>query len=222
MPEKAVYVHGFNNSFDFAASAHAEIWHFLGRRGVPILYSWPAAHGGLLGYFVDRESGEFTIYHLKQLIRMLVSFAEIERINIIAHSRGTDITTTTLRELVIEARAAHGSARDHLRISNLILAAPDLDFGVVRQRLIAEKFGPAIGQITIYTTQADETLSISESLMSGRRFGRLDTSDLGATEQAIFAEVTNVNIIDVQGVDSFLGHSYFRDNPPRARISFWF
>lgn len=211
--EVFIYVHGFDNSFDFAASAHAETWHFLGRRGVPILYSWPAAHGGLFGYFVDRESGEFTIYHLKQLLRMLISFPEIERINIIAHSRGTDVTTTTLRELVIEARAAHGSAREHLRISNLILAAPDLDFGIVRQRLIAEKFGPAFGQITIYTTQADEALSLSESLMTGKRFGRLKSSDLGATEQAIFSQVTNVNIIDVKGVQSFLGHSYFRSSP---------
>ena len=67
--EVVIYVHGFNNSFDFAASAHAEIWHFLGRRGVPILYSWPAAHGGLLAYFVDRESGEFTIYPLPRACR---------------------------------------------------------------------------------------------------------------------------------------------------------
>jgi esterase/lipase superfamily enzyme len=117
---------------------------------------------------------------------MLVSFPEIERINIIAHSRGADITTTTLRELVIEARAAHGSAREHLRIANLILAAPDLDFGIVRQRLMAEKFGPAIGQITIYTTQVDGALGLSESLMTGKRFGQLKSSDLGATEQAIF------------------------------------
>ena len=61
-----VFVHGFNNTFDFAASSLAEVWHFLGRQGVPILYTWPAASGGLFGYFTDRESGEFTIYHLKQ------------------------------------------------------------------------------------------------------------------------------------------------------------
>ena len=211
--EVFIYVHGFNNSFDFAASAHAETWHFLGRRGVPILYTWPAAHGGLLGYFVDRESGEFTIYHLKQLIRMLVSFPEVERINIIAHSRGTDITTTALRELVIEARAVHGSAREHLRIANLVLAAPDLDFGVVRQRLVAEKFGPAIGRITIYTTRADTALKVSESFMSGRRFGRLEVEDLGATDEAIFAEVPNLSIIEVQDVKGLIRHGYFRGSP---------
>ena len=32
--EVFIYVHGFNNSFDSAASAHAETWHFLGRQGV--------------------------------------------------------------------------------------------------------------------------------------------------------------------------------------------
>jgi esterase/lipase superfamily enzyme len=94
----------------------------------------------------------------------------------------------------------------------LILAAPDLDFDVVRQRLIAEKFGPAIGQITIYTSQEDTALDLSESLMSGTRFGRLDSEDLGQKEGRIFSQVTNVHIINVEGEASFLGHSYFRDN----------
>jgi esterase/lipase superfamily enzyme len=53
--EVHIFVHGFNNTFDWAAVSLAELWHFLGRRGVPLLYSWPAAHGGLFGYFVDRE-----------------------------------------------------------------------------------------------------------------------------------------------------------------------
>jgi esterase/lipase superfamily enzyme len=208
-----LYVHGFNNSFEFAACSQAEVWHFLGRRGVPILYSWPAAHGGLFGYFIDRESGEFTIYHLKQLIRLLVSTPEIERIHILAHSRGTDVATSALRELVIETRAAGKNPREHLRIANLVLAAADLDFDVVRQRLMAEQFGPAFGQITIYTTQADKALGVSQTLMSGTRFGRIKSGDLGESEQEIFTEVTNVNIINVQGVSGFIGHGYFRTSP---------
>lgn len=208
-----LYVHGFNNSLDFAARTEAEVWHFLGRRGVPILYSWPAAHGGPFGYFADRESGEFTIYHLKEFLRLLVSFPEIERIHILAHSRGTDVTTTALRELIIESRAAGKDPRDHLRIANLVLAAPDLDLDVVRQRLMAEKFGPAIGQITIYTTQADKALGVSQTLMGGTRFGRVQSEDFSEAERAIFTEVTNVNIINVQGVSSFVGHGYFHSSP---------
>lgn len=211
--EVHIFIHGFDNSFDWAAGSLAELWHFLGRRGVPLLYSWPAAHGGLFGYFVDRESGEFTIYHLKNLIRLLGSFPEVERINILAHSRGTDVTASALRELIIEARAAgHGPSKLY-RIENLIMAAPDLDFDVVRQRLMAEKIGPAFGQITVYTTDADQALGASETLMSGTRFGRIRAEDLGEQEQAIFKRVKNVAFIDVHGVQSFIGHAYYLDNP---------
>jgi len=208
-----VFVHGFNNSFDKAARAQREMWHFLGRRGVPLLYSWPAAHGGLFGYFIDRESGEFTIFHLKEFLRLLASSPEVEQVHILAHSRGTDVVTTALRELVIEARAAGRNPRESLRIANLVLAAPDLDLDIVRQRLMAEKFGPAFGQITIYTTQADKALSGSQTLMSGTRFGRLQETDLGEREHRIFTEVTNVNIIEVEGVGGVIGHGYFRSSP---------
>lgn len=208
-----VYVHGFSNSFVDATLSLAEMWHFLGRRGVPVLYSWPAARGGLFGYFADRESGEFTIYHLKEFLRLLASSPDVEQIHILAHSRGTDVVTTALRELVIEARAAQKNPRESLRVANLILAAPDLDMGIVRQRLMAEKFGPAIGQITIYTTQADRALSMSQKVMGGIRFGRVQQTDLGAREQQIFTEVTNVNIIEVQGVGGVIGHGYFHSSP---------
>lgn len=211
--EVHIFVHGFNNTFDKAAASLTELWHFLGRRGVPMLYSWPAAHGGLFGYFVDRESGEFTIYHLKNLIRLLASFPEVERINILAHSRGTSVLTTALRELIIEARAAGLSPRIAYRIENLIMAAPDLDFDIVRQRLIAEKIGPAFGQITVYTTDSDKALKLSQTLLSGIRFGRIRATDLGEQEKAIFMVVKNVAFIDVHGVRSFSGHAYYLNNP---------
>ncbi len=208
-----IFIHGFNNSFDWAAVSLAELWHFLGRHGVPLLYSWPAAHGGLFGYFIDRESGEFTIYHLKNLIRLLASFPEVERINIIAHSRGADVAATALRELIIEARAGGHNPRDLYRIENLVLAAPDLDFDIVRQRLMAEKIGPAFGQITVYTTNTDKALNLAQTLMSGTRFGQIRASDLGEQEQSIFKIVKNVSFIDVHGAQSFIGHSYYLNNP---------
>jgi esterase/lipase superfamily enzyme len=209
-----IFIHGFHNSFDKAACVLAEYWHFIGRHGVPMLYSWPAAHKGMFGYFVDRESGEFTIYHLKNLIRLLGSFPEIEKINILSHSRGTDVATSALRELIIEARAAGKSPREIYRIENLIMAAPDLDFDIVRQRLMAEKIGPAFGQITVYATDADKALGLSETLMSGTRFGRIHAENLGEQEQAIFSIVKNVAFVNVQGKQRFfLGHAYYLNNP---------
>ena len=53
-----VYIHGFNNTFEDGVFVIAQLWHFLGRQGVPMLYTWPAgAGGGLRGYTRDRESG---------------------------------------------------------------------------------------------------------------------------------------------------------------------
>ncbi len=208
-----LFVHGFNNDFQVAALSMADIWHFTGRIGVPVFYTWPAASGGVFGYFKDREAGEFSIFHLKETLRILASTPNVERIHIIAHSRGTDITTTALRELVIEARASGKNPRQVLKIENLILAAPDLDFGVVQQRLIAEKFGPAIGQITVYMNQGDEALGLSQYLMAGLRFGKLAKNDLGENDKKIFKRIKNVNFINVEGVSSFVGHSYYREHP---------
>ena len=41
-----VYIHGYNNTFEDGVLVIAELWHFLGRQGVPILYTWPAGAGG--------------------------------------------------------------------------------------------------------------------------------------------------------------------------------
>jgi esterase/lipase superfamily enzyme len=147
--EVVMFIHGYNNKFDDAQFTIAGLWHLLGRKGIALTYSWPAAHGGLFGYFIDRESGEYTIYHLKETLRLLFSIPEIERIHLIAHSRGTDVTTSALRELMIEERAKGNVVSKRFRIENLMLAAPDLDFGVISQRLMAEQFATAIGRCYI-------------------------------------------------------------------------
>lgn len=208
-----LYVHGFHNTFNDAAFTMTGLWHFYGRQGVPIIYSWPAGRGGLTGYFTDRESGEFTIFHFKETLRALAAMPNVENIHIISHSRGTDVTTTALRELVIENRAAGINPLDSLKIRNLVLAAPDLDFEVMQQRLMAEHFGPAIGKITIYTSRQDKALRLSQLVMSGLRFGRVRANDVGVNEQEVFAAAGNVDFIQVPKDKRFVGHSYFHNNP---------
>ncbi len=208
-----MFVHGFNNGFDVAASTLAGLWHFSGRHGVPLLYSWPASHGGLRGYFVDRESGEFTIFHLKELLRTLFALDELRGIHIIAHSRGTDVVTSALRELLIENRGGNGNPMRDFRIKNLILAAPDLDFGIIRQRLMAEAFGTAVGQVTIYTSASDRALGLSQVIMDGIRFGLLGADDVEVRERRIFKSVGNVDFVRVENVSGFVGHAYYYKDP---------
>lgn len=210
--EVVIFVHGFNNTFEDAVFSLADIWHFSGRRGVPIAYSWPADAGGLFGYFTDRESGEFTVFHLKEFLRQLSEIPELRKIHIVAHSRGTDVTTTALREMIIAVNIQGKNPKKVLKIENLVLAAPDLDFSVVRQRLVAEGFGAAIGQITVYMNRGDTALGLAQRLMAGQRFGRLGVDDINPAEKEIFAEVKTVNFINVQGVRGLTGHAYYRTN----------
>jgi esterase/lipase superfamily enzyme len=208
-----LYVHGFNSSFENTLETTARLWQATDRQALPVAYSWPSGNPGPFGYFKDRESGEFSIFHLKETLRLLSSLPGLGRIHIVAHSRGSDVVTTALRELVIEARAAGRNPRDSLRVQTLILAAPDLDFSVVRQRLIAERFGPAFGRITVYMNPDDSALGFAQLLMAGTRFGRLSYDQLGEAEREIFRRIRNVHFINVSAVTAQSSHGYFRQNP---------
>lgn len=208
-----VYIHGFNNGLDDAAFALTDIWHYSGRGSVPILFSWPTGEGSLLEYFSARESGEFSIFHLKEVFRALQGVAELKTINIIAHSRGVDVTTTAIRELIIEARGSGRSTPDELKIENLILAAADIDVAVGGQRLAAERFALSVGQVTIYTNPDDAALRLSSLVSSGLRVGRSNSQTYADNFGSAFLGIENIAFVDVSGLTGDLGHSYFRLNP---------
>ena len=213
-PEVVLFVHGYNNDFEDAAQTLAELWHFLGRKHVPILYTWPAGRGGPSGYIYDRESGEFTVYHLKNLLRSLASIPEIKKFHMIAHSRGTDVLGSAFRELALVARATGVNALGELQGSHLILAAPDLDMDVVSQRIIAEQLGREIQNITIYTSQGDKAIGIAERLFkSAARIGRLDIEDLQAQGIESMDKIEGLSFIDLQEDTGGTGHGYFHSSP---------
>jgi len=218
--EVLIYIHGYNNSFAEAAYTLAELWHFSGRETVPILYTWPAGRGGFSGYGYDRESGEFTIFHLKQFLQSLAANPEIEKLHILAHSRGTDVILSALRELFIEATALGNDPHSFYRIANLILAAPDLDIEVVSQRLLAERISLNIDNITIYTSSQDRAIQLSGLLFDSiSRVGALVTNDQSREDEFFRLMVeqlmilNNVNFIEMRGKTDFIGHGYFHNNP---------
>jgi len=210
--EVVLYVHGINNDFEDAAYTMSDVWHFSGRIGVPIFFTWPAGAGGLLGYLRDRESGEYSIYHLKETLRLISETKNVQKVHIIAHSRGADVVTTAMRELIIEQRGEQVSARDKYKIANLILAAPDLDFGVARQRLIAERFEQAFGNVNIYVNQKDSALKVAQRFMAGQRTGQISIDDLKHIDREIYGRVKNIHFINVESAGGNTSHNYFRQN----------
>ncbi len=208
-----LHVPGVNTGFEDGIFATTDVWHHSGRKAVPIVYSWPSGSGGVFGYFTDRESGEFTIFHLKEFLRLLYQNPNVKRIHLLAHSRGADIATSALRELLIETRAKGLNPRKVFKIENLILAAPDLNFDIVGQRLVSERFGAAFGRITVYINRGDSALSVAQRLMDGVRLGRLLPSEVPETERVIFGNVAKVNFVRIAKAGGLVGHSYFRQNP---------
>ena len=221
--EVFIFVHGFHDDFNTALFAMAELWHFMGRIGVPIVYTWPAGHPGIFSYTYDRESSEFTTSHFRQILRVLAGFESVEKINIIAHSRGTDVAVTAVRELTIEARAQGLEPRKVFKLHNFVLAAPDLDSQVAAQRIIGDHIAWSADRFTIYTSPADKAIGWADLLFASPkgRIGHLDVEsmtvemkenmDYGNSNLAVINFMSSSDKSD-SNADKY-GHSYFRNAP---------
>jgi len=208
--EAYVFIHGFNNSMEYAAGVMAELWHFMGRQGVPIIYTWPAGES----YAYDRESGEFTLFHLKQFLRCLGACPSIDKVHIIAHSRGTDVTLSALRELNIEFKCSSEAGGARLKLGNVVLAAADLDIQVVRQRIVAERLPLMPERMTVYCSPTDKAIGAAQWLFkSNRRLGDLEPQDLTPMMRERLADVAQLQIIQARVKSNMLGHDYFHSNP---------
>ncbi len=215
--EVFIYVHGYNDTFQDAVFVGGEFWHFLGREGVPIVYSWPAGYPGLFGYTYDRESSEYTVLHFKQLVSLVSEMPEVKALHIVAHSRGADVVAAGIRELFIYTDGAGIHPLKRYKIQNIVLAAPDLDVGVVQQRVAGEKVLHGVGHFTMYSSPADEAIGIAEMLFASPRgrLGKLDQAKLSVKDkESIRERAAKRSLIRFEGgVSDKYGHSYFRMNP---------
>ena len=212
--EVVIFVHGFNNNFEYAAGTAAELWHFLGREHVQVLYTWPAGKGGARGYTYDRESGEFTIFHLKKTIERIAMTPGVEKLHLVAHSRGTDVLTTAVRELIFEYRGQEDVPLPLFNIENLVLAAPDLDLDVTLQRLAAEHLNEDIGDVVFYTFGGDRAIGAAQKLFGSReRMGRVNMSDVAEHRKDTLKHVRGLSFIELEDAPDATGHGYFHSSP---------
>ncbi len=214
--EVFLFVHGFNNDFQDPMYVAAQVWHFAGRDIVPIVYTWPAGWKGfaLFGYNYDRESGEFTVYHLKSLLKTIAACPDVKGVHLIAHSRGTDVLTTALRELNIRYRAEGVSAREKLKLKSIILAVPDIDMEVFSQRVGVERVPIMADRFTVYVSRKDRAIGLSDWLFrSSNRLGRMQYANLTPAQLEASGVFSEINVVDVTSHTTGLGHSYFYDCP---------
>ncbi len=236
--EVVVFVHGYNNSFEDAVKSAAQLCGDLGPQDFTcIALTWPAggSKGILFGYNVDRESGEFAVTDIRKAIRIIAGTPQVKQIHFLAHSRGTDVLTTALQHLGIEAYVSKSSLSSKFKVANIILAAPDIDIDVAFARLMGIPSDPDLAygpspqrsiamntgkmHYTIYSSTGDRALGLSKALFGSQlRLGLLDAhSDAGELQLA--PHVAGVaDFISVQGGGGgLIGHSYFLSDPAVRR-----
>jgi esterase/lipase superfamily enzyme len=230
--EVVLFVHGYANTFADAALNMGELCHFLGREFVCAVFSWPAGGSKIvyLGYDVDRESGEFAEEDLKKTIRMIADTPGLEKIHLVAHSRGTDLIASAVSDLGVEAYITQTTLARRFKIGNIVLIAPDLDIDVAPTKIWKTSSDPDLPygkapnpggvfpspavHITVYVSQNDKALATSGWLLGSiARLGRIDVSTLAPEDVANSRLLGSFDVIQVTGERCFICHSYFVSDP---------
>jgi len=154
-----VFVHGFNTSFQFAIFRTAQIAYDLKFDGAPFLYSWPSkGQLGMQDYSYDRESAQAAEPYFRDFLKLVVNETGATSVSIIAHSMGNQLLLPVLRDLRREAP-------DSVRISQVILAAPDVDRDSFE--FLAREIQGISNGVTLFAAANDRALAVSRQFWGG-------------------------------------------------------
>jgi len=205
-----IFVHGFNSPFDASVFRFAQVVHDSDADVAPVLFSWPS-RGSLLDYNYDRESASFSRGDLARVIEAAVASPAVSDITIMAHSMGSWVAVEALRDMALKR------GRISPKVSNVILASPDLDIDVFRKQL--SEIGPKRPHFTIFVSANDRALRVSR-LISGRvtRVGAVDLSQEKYLSQLEAAPgITVLDLSALQNGDR-LNHSQFATSPEVVQL----
>ncbi len=216
--EAFVFVHGYNTRFAAAAWRAAQIAYDLDFAGVPMMYSWPSVGGGLKGlaaYPVDEKMVQTAVPHFRRFLKLVADRAGLESVHVIAHSMGNRLVTTALDEMCRQDQQPP-------LISQLVLAAPDVDTRLFQERFL-DTLPRLARRVTIYASSKDKALKASKLAHGLQSGGIAFEPRLGDAENDLLWAFEGVERIDASfiadtldsGEESkvgFLQHSYFANN----------
>jgi esterase/lipase superfamily enzyme len=230
--EVVLFVHGYHTTFEQAALTMGELCHFLGRDFVCAIFTWPAGgRHGVFGYASDRESSEYAVEDLVKTLRIIGRTPGVERVHVIAHSRGTDTVMSALAALGAEAYGLRSSPGREFHIGHIVLVAPDLDGDVAVSKIFKVFSDPDLPfggapepgalipaspnlKLTLYVSPDDKALAAAGWLMGSiARLGRVDPTMLTAEQIEAIASLGAVDVVRVRGRTDFFGHGYLASNP---------
>ena len=212
--EVFIFVNGVNTTFAQSMTDWAQVWHYLGREGVPLIFSWPSGNSGLKTYFVDSDAGDTSSEYLKQMVQLLASSDKVEKISIIGHSRGCDITCRALLSLA-EITAAQGkNPGEGLKLNNILLLAPDVDMNFFAMRVVENGVLDMPRMFTIFMSDRDKAINLSRWLRAGlRRLGNFSAKELTATDFSMANYYPNAYVVVSEAKPAnWINHSYYLES----------
>jgi esterase/lipase superfamily enzyme len=155
--QAVVFVHGYNNTFDYALFRTAQMAYDLKFDGAAFLYSWPSGTG-LTGYYYDRESSTQAEPYLREFLELVIKDTGAKSVSIIAHSMGNLPLLHVLRDLGPALPAG-------VQLNQIILAAPDVDRNVF-ENLAAniKRYGRGV---TLYCSANDRAMAAARRVAGG-------------------------------------------------------
>lgn len=200
--ETFVFVHGYNNSFTYAAHRTAQLAVDLQMKYAPIMYSWPS-QGSLEGYGDDERQVQESGQNFQTFLREVARQSGASRIHLIAHSMGTRLLAGALEELKSETAT---------QFNEIILAAPDIRAADFRST-IAPRIHGLGSRITVYASHRDKALLASKYFHE--LLGLVDDATRLGAGLIDLTPFQRIEQVDASHVDtSVLGHAYYGDESP--------
>ncbi len=204
-----VFVHGFNNTYEDSVYRFAQIVHDSGAEVAPVIFTWPS-RGSVFDYNYDKESTNYSRDALETTLRKLAEDPRVKDITVMAHSMGSWLTVEALRQMAIRDK------RVNPKISDVILASPDLDVDVFSQQFRA--MGKDHPRFTLFTSRDDRALRASR-FISGNvdRLGQIDPSVEPYRSQLEKAGITVIDLTQLKAGDR-LNHGKFASSPEVVQL----
>ena len=185
-----VFVHGYNNAFTDSIRRGATIQNDVAPGAIVVSYTWPS-DGELLSYGYDESSIETAEQNFELFMDRLTEKVAPSRINVIAHSMGSRLLIKFLAGL--PERSLYPG---NVMFKNIIFAAADVSTDFFRQKEEMARYpdyplSSYAERITVYSSQHDRALGLSQKLHSDERLG--------------FANQTNMYLrADISSIDASL------------------
>lgn len=159
-----LYIHGYNNGFHDAVETVARIAAERSYEGQVFMFSWPSTQSWI-NYAPDMDFAEQGELHLSAFMKAILSSGNIQGLDVVAHSMGSQILLRSLESLRAKFDRRIGEENESIGIGQIVFAAPDVSSKVFAQKIIP--FTQFAERVTVYASANDGVLDVSGAVRLG-------------------------------------------------------